>query len=417
MKVGTGNFFIAPMEAASSSPPPPPAHDHRNDERTGQRIMWLLFATVGLCQVAVVQWRTRHPKSFNLALLACLWLFPVGLLIMQGWGALFRAPFFYVWLLFSLLMGALLGAVRQRTLAEATPGIVYGVLEWLYLQCMGASGLVLTCFMALFLMPALAAALPPWALSGVLLVGAYSVYFAVLLRDVTVVISDALVARLSAGGGGGGGDGAAAGAGSRAGRDTCGLCAGVLHIVDEGTAVEDGGDGGGAPGGARRPIAVRRADGTIVFVGGDGAGAKPPPPQQQQQQRSPAGAAGAAAAPKTLRFASRDGKTIMFQLTCKHIFHRTCLAGWCVVGKKGVCPCCSERVEMGAVYSQDSPLLGKTSALFGQALDVCRYLVVFNPIIWATLRVFLVLTGTMRDIEEHTKAGGGSHGAHAGHGH
>jgi hypothetical protein len=111
MKVGTGNFFIAPMEAASSSPPPPPAHDHRNDERTGQRIMWLLFATVGLCQVAVVQWRTRHPKSFNLALLACLWLFPVGLLIMQGWGALFRAPFFYVWLLFSLLMGALLGAV------------------------------------------------------------------------------------------------------------------------------------------------------------------------------------------------------------------------------------------------------------------------------------------------------------------
>jgi RING finger protein 121 len=108
----------------------------------------------------------------------------------------------------------------------------------------------------------------------------------------------------------------------------------------------------------------------------------------------------------------------MFQLTCKHIFHRTCLAGWCVVGKKGVCPCCSERVEMGAVYSQDSPLLGKTSALFGQALDACRYLVVFNPIIFAALRVFLILTGTMRDIEEHAKAGGhAGHAGHAGHGH
>jgi hypothetical protein len=399
------------------SPSAGPAHDHSKDERTGQRIMWLLFATVLLCQVAVVQWRTRHPKSFNFALLACLWLFPVGWLALQGWGALLRAPFFWAWLLFSLLMAALLGAVRQRTLAEATPGIVYGVLEWLYLQCMGAAGLVLTCLLALFLAPALAVALPSWALSGVLLAGAYAVYFAVLLRDVTVVISEALVARLSSVAASGG-TGAAAAAGSRAGRDTCALCAGALSIVDEGTAVEDGGgdSAAAAAGGGRRPVAVRRADGTIVFVGGGGgaSAAKQPPPPPPPPQRAASGAAAGGDAPKTLRFESRDGKTIMFQLTCKHIFHRTCLAGWCVVGKKGVCPCCSERVEMGAVYSQDSPLLGKTSALFGQALDVCRYLVVFNPIIFAALRVFLVLTGTMRDIEEHAKAGGG---LHAGHGH
>ena len=108
-------------------------------------------------------------------------------------------------------------------------------------------------------------------------------------------------------------------------------------------------------------------------------------------------------APATLRFEGADGKSIMFQLTCKHVFHRTCLAGWAVVGKKGVCPTCSERVDLSAIYA-DSPLLGKTSALFGQMCDVARYLVVFNPIILMGLRAVLRTVGTLDVVEAHARS-------------
>jgi RING finger protein 121 len=380
-----------------------PAHNHASDESAGRVILYSLITLMIVAQVAIIQWRARHPKSYNLATLLALWLFPPGLLLSRGaWSAL-ASPFLYCWLLFSALMAALLASVRAQAMAASTPGVVYGVLESVYLQLVGVTTFVTTTMTVLFVAPPLAALLPETALTLLIYAGAYAVYFAVLARDVTGVITDVIVARLGSAAGGKDRDDGGAGAGSppRAGardaahRDACALCAGKLHIVDEGTVVEEGGGdegdaGAGAAAGAGpppRPVAVRRADGTIVIVDGR----RPPP-----LPRSPD-------APATLRFESADGKSIMFQLTCKHVFHRTCLAGWAVVGKKGVCPTCSERVDLSAIYA-DSPLIGKTSAMFSNVFDLARYLVVFNPIIFFGLRLVLRTVGTLDVIEAHAKS-------------
>ena len=379
-------------------------HSHKDDEGTGRTILWSLVLVVGVCQAGVFFWKRHHPSSFNLMSLLAMWLIPAGWAVAQGDFNPLRAPFAYVWLVFSLLMAALLAAVHQRTLAEATPGVVYGVLEQVYLQCMWVSSSVLTGICVLVMVPPLGNLAPPWALTLFFGAGLYAVYFAVLARDITGVISDKLVKRLglTAQGSGGAGDKAskdgkdgkdgtgssssssssssslaagspASASRSHSHRDKCALCGGGLDIVDEGTVVEEGAEGASALHLSGRPYALRRADGSIVIIH-PGAGAPPPSPARAPAGGSAAGA-GPEAAPKTMRFASRDGKTIMFQLTCKHIFHRTCLAGWCVVGKKGVCPCCSERVEMGVVYSH-SPLIGTQSAMFAQILEMARYMVV-----------------------------------------
>ena len=28
----------------------------------------------------------------------------------------------------------------------------------------------------------------------------------------------------------------------------------------------------------------------------------------------------------------------VFQLACKHVFHNECIRGWCLIGKKDICP-------------------------------------------------------------------------------
>lgn len=59
-------------------------------------------------------------------------------------------------------------------------------------------------------------------------------------------------------------------------------------------------------------------------------------------------------------------------------FHEFCLRGWCIVGKKEVCPYCKERFSMKTVYQNpwDRP-----HVLLGQYLDVLRYMLAWQPLI------------------------------------
>ena len=79
------------------------------------------------------------------------------------------------------------------------------------------------------------------------------------------------------------------------------------------------------------------------------------------------------------------------QLACKHLFHGTCVRGWCVVGKKDTCPCCREKVDLRAVFAGRPWETRNLSWL--QMLDMLRYLVVWNPLILGALSVALRLMG------------------------
>lgn len=34
------------------------------------------------------------------------------------------------------------------------------------------------------------------------------------------------------------------------------------------------------------------------------------------------------------------------KLNCGHTFHSFCLYGWCMIGKKDICPYCKERLDL-----------------------------------------------------------------------
>ncbi|XP_055333573.1 E3 ubiquitin ligase Rnf121-like [Paramacrobiotus metropolitanus] len=67
-----------------------------------------------------------------------------------------------------------------------------------------------------------------------------------------------------------------------------------------------------------------------------------------------------------------------YRLSCGHQFHEFCLRGWCIIGKKDVCPYCKERFNTKAIYQNpwDRP-----HVLLGQYLDILRYLLAWQPLI------------------------------------
>lgn len=45
------------------------------------------------------------------------------------------------------------------------------------------------------------------------------------------------------------------------------------------------------------------------------------------------------------------------QLNCGHMFHSFCLYGWCMIGKKDICPYCKERLDLQVFQVNPYPLL------------------------------------------------------------
>lgn len=86
---------------------------------------------------------------------------------------------------------------------------------------------------------------------------------------------------------------------------------------------------------------------------------------------------------------TKDDGESSIQLSCKHIFHKDCLRGWLIVGKKDTCPTCSERVDLRQVYA-DKPWETRNIQWI-QMLDFFRYLVVWQPTVLMALHFALHL--------------------------
>ncbi|XP_043222647.1 RING finger protein 121-like isoform X1 [Amphibalanus amphitrite] len=67
-----------------------------------------------------------------------------------------------------------------------------------------------------------------------------------------------------------------------------------------------------------------------------------------------------------------------YRLTCQHVFHEFCIRGWCIVGKKQICPYCKEKVDLKRMLANPWE---KPHVLYGQLLDWIRWLVAWQPII------------------------------------
>lgn len=73
-----------------------------------------------------------------------------------------------------------------------------------------------------------------------------------------------------------------------------------------------------------------------------------------------------------------------YTLTCGHIYHQYCIFGWCLIGKKQVCPFCREKVDLNKLFA--SLPFQKPHHLYGNLLDFIRYLIAWQPIILFTVQ-------------------------------
>ncbi|XP_030747252.1 RING finger protein 121 [Sitophilus oryzae] len=67
-----------------------------------------------------------------------------------------------------------------------------------------------------------------------------------------------------------------------------------------------------------------------------------------------------------------------YSLSCGHVFHEFCIRGWCIVGKKQICPYCKEKVDLKKIFSNPWE---KPHILFGNLLDMIRWLVAWQPMV------------------------------------
>ncbi|VDO80544.1 unnamed protein product [Soboliphyme baturini] len=66
------------------------------------------------------------------------------------------------------------------------------------------------------------------------------------------------------------------------------------------------------------------------------------------------------------------------RLNCNHMCHEFCIRGWCIVGKKDICPYCKERVDLARTLQNPWQ---KPHLFYGQLLDWIRYLLAWQPLI------------------------------------
>lgn len=78
-------------------------------------------------------------------------------------------------------------------------------------------------------------------------------------------------------------------------------------------------------------------------------------------------------------------KERVFVLNCGHKFHEYCIYGWCLVGKRQVCPFCREKVDLGRLFS--ALPFQKPHYLYGNLLDFIRYLFAWQPIIFLVVHL------------------------------
>ncbi|KAJ3294331.1 hypothetical protein HK104_003676 [Borealophlyctis nickersoniae] len=61
------------------------------------------------------------------------------------------------------------------------------------------------------------------------------------------------------------------------------------------------------------------------------------------------------------------------RLNCGHTFHERCIRGWTIIGKKDVCPCCKEKVDLKAFKKNP---WDTTQIMYLNLLDALRYVIV-----------------------------------------
>ncbi|XP_072875175.1 E3 ubiquitin ligase RNF121 isoform X3 [Chlorocebus sabaeus] len=296
---------------------------HRGHEAMHAEMVLILIATLVVAQLLLVQWKQRHPRSYNIQDLS---LSPrlegSGSIIAQcglkhlGSGSppasasqvarttvkLHWWRFLVIWILFSAVTAFVTFRATRKPLVQTTPRLVYKWFLLIY-KISYATGIVgyMAVMFTLFGLNLLFKIKPEDAMDFGISLLFYGLYYGVLERDFAEMCADYMASTI--------------GFYSESGMPT-------KHLSDSVCAV----------------------CGQQIFVD-----------------------------------VSEEGIIEnTYRLSCNHVFHEFCIRGWCIVGKKQTCPYCKEKVDLKRMFSNPWE---RPHVMYGQLLDWLRYLVAWQPVI------------------------------------
>ncbi|XP_061299711.1 E3 ubiquitin ligase RNF121 isoform X3 [Pezoporus flaviventris] len=159
---------------------------HRGHEAMHAEMVLILIATLVVAQLLLVQWKQRHPRSYNMVTLFQMWVVPLYFTIKLNWWR-----FLVIWVLFSAVTAFVTFRATRKPLVQTTPRLVY---KWFLLiykisYATGIVGYVAVMF-TLFGLNLLFRIKPEDAMDFGISLLFYGLYYGVLERDFAEMCAD-----------------------------------------------------------------------------------------------------------------------------------------------------------------------------------------------------------------------------------
>lgn len=306
------------------------AAKHAGHESQHLAMVLILITVMIISQVLLVFWKTKYQKSYIHASMIAMYIIPFGISAYRHWWR-----FISIWLVISLITIVLvwrpLVMPNFSRAGSAIPRLLY---KWFFMVYSVSSIVAVTGYSILLLtffgINMLLNISPQTSLDIGFMMLFYGIYYGVLCRDFTDFLVDRLAARI------GYYNPTSALPSKLLRSNICAIC-GMEH-------------------GDRENIDMDGLSKSDPLLMSEYLDSDVHPDHETLIEYSE----------------NSNTKERLFVLTCGHKFHEYCIYGWCLVGKRQVCPFCREKVDLGRMFS--ALPFQKPHYLYGNLLDFIRYL-------------------------------------------
>lgn len=165
---------------------------HRGHEQMHMEMFLILIVTLVVAQIALVQWKKRHFKSYQLCTLLGMWLIPVFVCVQRYWWR-----FLITWVVYSILSTIIWYKATRPQISGKTPRLVYKWFLFLHKMSyvLGIAGYILIMFTLLGLNHVFGMK-PSVSMDAGLLLLFYGLYYGVLGRDFAHICTDRIACKI-----------------------------------------------------------------------------------------------------------------------------------------------------------------------------------------------------------------------------